>query len=335
MKKSYIHPVSVNQAPPAYPKPHYDTAEKLERVLQENNISITLGKTLKGGTVSQIYEAEYKGAPVVVKHTENLIPYDPTELALDKEGHNTDTHILRLLSKEKDVRVPAVIAHLPEITTTILDDVRACGFTLMQDIILKRSLTVSSANTIGTMLARLAQTSRDWEQFPTNESANGSIYERGLELRLAYPNSQKEYLELEKEFTIEKYWIWPDGHPKNMFINESGEPMLIDFGRSHWGDQRYMLPNFLAHIVLYSLTGYIPRNITTQYIQDCTNAYRRLEPIDENIFCRYLAMEVLHRSYGKWIAGVNTTTQKTRLIAFGLNLFDKRVTTIHALSSMI
>ena len=83
-----------------------------------------------------------------------------------------------------------------------------------------------------------------------------------------------------------------------MLVSPVEEVCFIDFGRSIWADQRYMLPNFLAHIVIYGLAGYIKPNLAKQYLLDCVYAYKKLEPVEESLFCRYLAMEVLHRSMG-------------------------------------
>lgn len=335
MKQTRVIPVSIDTRKASHHPPAYPTPEALTEALAVHKYHMTPGKTLKGGTVSQVYESVMEGEPVIIKHTEDLIPYDPTELSIGKEGHNTDAHVLSLLKDAEMIRVPHVIAHIPSMTTTIMEDLRTAGFTLMQDRILDRALPEQSAKNIGSMLARLAQTSRSWKPFPTNEHATGSIYERGLELRLAYPNTQKEYLDLETEFTKPAHWVWPDGHPKNMFVNAHGEPAFIDFGRSHWGDQRYILPNFLAHIVIYSLAGYIAPGAAKTYITGCVGAFGKLEPVDEDLFCRYLAMEVLHRSYGKWIAGIETADQKTALVRFGLSVFDNDITKLVDLVSML
>jgi len=155
-------------------------------------------------------------------------------------------------------------------------------------------------------------------------------------LRLLYPNNPEKYQDLAKTYLEQnRYWLAPDGHPKNVLVNPEGTIALIDFGRSHYADQRYMLPNFLAHIVIYTLAGYIDKNSAAEYIQKAIKAYQELEPIDPPLFCQYLAMEVLHRAFGKWIQGVDKTEQKVKLVKFGLEVFDRPVVTIDSLISLL
>ena len=207
-----------------------------------------------------------------------------------------------------------------------MEDVNKRGYQLMSDQLIKGKLLKTSAEKIAISLAELAKEARRWEKFKTNESAEQSIYERGLELRLAYPNTQEEYLFLENQYiSNNQFWLWPDGHPKNIFINESGEVLFIDFGRSHWADQRYMLPNFLAHIIIYSLTGFYSKMEAVSYIERCITTFRSFEEIDQKLFCQFLAMEVLHRAYGKWISGVTKSEQKLRLLTFSLKVFDEKI----------
>jgi len=331
-KPTIVLPISTGSKAKTYPLAIISNKEKLQTTLNNLGLNITLEGTLKGGVISQVYEANLDGKRVVVKHTENVTPFDPTELFINRNGHNIDTKVLKILSHSKSVRVPKVFYHFPKITTTIMEDLRPEGFQLLNPLLLHGELPQNSAAPIGTALANLAQESRNWKRFPTNESAQESIYERGLELRLAYPNSQKQYLSLEKEFTEhDQHWVWPDGHPKNTFVKPNGKVAFIDFGRSHWGDQRYMLPNFLSHIVMYSLAGYVSPSKAKSYIIDCITAYRSFEPVDEKLFCQYLAMEVLHRCSGKWVDGIEKREQKVKLYNFGLRVFDDKIESIEKL----
>jgi len=251
-------------------------------------------------------------------------------------GLKTDVDVLHKLNQSKNIRVPGIIKWIPEINTTIIEDLRETGFFLLNDQIIKNKLDIDSASYIGISIANLLIESKKWKKFNTNESAEQSIYERGLELRLAYPNTQKEYLYLEKEFIgNNKNFCWPDGHPKNIFINQKGECAFIDFGRSHWSDQRYMLPNFLAHIVIYCLAGYIKKDLAKEYILECVKSYKNIEPINEEIFCQYLAMEVLHRANGKWITGIEKKEQKLALLNFGMTVFDNKVNTVSKLLTLL
>ena len=92
-----------------------------------------------------------------------------------------------------------------------------------------------------------------------------------------------------------------------------------------------MLPNFLSHIIIYSLAGYYSAKEAGNYLIDCVNTYKRIEAIDETIFCKYVGMEILHRANGKWLTEIKTAEQKVKLLQFGLNIFDKKITTVQSL----
>lgn len=325
----FIYPVKPQAKAIKYPRSQLAGRELLEKALKKKGLKIQLGNVLKGGFTSQVYEADLNGQPVVVKHVESLVPYDPTELYLDKKSHRVDSQVLKNLQNSKQVKVPRLLFYFPDITTSIMENVNLSGFELMQNEILEKKINLKVAVNVGKSMAELAKESRQWKKFPVVQTAKMSIYERGLELRLAYPNTQKEFLELEKTYLENnQYWSWPDGHPKNIFVNKQGEVVFIDFGYSQWADQRFMLPSHLAHIVIYSLAGYIQPDSAKHYLLDCVAAYKKFEAIDEALFCRYLAMEVFHRSMGKWVAGVESKEQKLALLKFGLTVFDEKITSI-------
>jgi hypothetical protein len=328
----YIHSVLPSKKPTVYPPPIFAKKEDLQKELQANGLSITMGDVLKGGFFAQVYAAKLDGKPVVVKHVGSLTPFDPTEFYIPEKQFLTDVKILKRLQKSKYIKVPRIIASFPDIKTVILEDMRESSFTLLSDQIMSKELNISSAKSVGAAIAYLVQSSRKWKEFTTNESAEQNIYERGLELRLLYPNSQSQYLALEKEFTENNTnFCWPDGHPKNAFVNKEGEFAFIDFGRSCWADQRFMLPNFLAHIAVFSISGYITKDLAKEYILAAANEYGVIEQLDQKIFCQYFAMEVLHRAAGKWMSGINSKEQKLALYNFGLTVFDEKIETINGL----
>jgi len=330
--KSYLKNVTLTKKPHIFPERTFNKEDELITALENKRLSkIKINETLKGGTVSQVYGAELNNKRCVIKHTEDVRPFDPTEIFIAKNGHNVDTRVLQLL-KKSSVRVPKVFHFFPGITTTVMEDMREGSYELLSNQILDKRLTINSAHSVGIKLAELAQISRDWSRFETNETAQESIYERGLELRLLYPNTQEQYLKLEKEHCEnDQYWTWPDGHPKNIFVNKNGEVAFIDFGRSYWGDQRYMLPNFLSHIAIYSLIGYINRQDAVAYMKESLKTYQLLESVNPSLFCQYFGMEILHRAFGKWIQGVTTTKQKISLTSFGLTIFDKKISKLEGL----
>jgi len=335
-KKIFIQSVLPSKKPKIYPSNNFSKKEDLEKKLKSYGLDISLHDVLKGGFFAQVYSAMLDGKPVVVKHVGSLTPFDPTEFYIPEKQFYTDVKVLKLLQKSKKVRVPHIIASFPKIRTVILEDMRESGFTLMSDQIMSKYFNVSSAKSIGEATAQLVQSSRMWKEFTTNESAEQNIYERGLELRLLYPNSQTRYLALEKEFTENNaYFCWPDGHPKNAFVNKEGEVAFIDFGRSSWADQRFMLPNFLAHIAVFSLSGYILKDMAREYILTAVKSYSEIEEVNEKQFCQYFAMEVLHRAAGKWMSGINSKEQKLALYKFGLIVFDEKIETIDGLLSVL
>lgn len=335
-KNKYFQSVLPSLNPKKYSQPFFPKKEDLEKALKKEGLNILLQKPLKGGFFSKVYSAILDGRKVVVKYIDAIIPFDPTEFFIDKKQFGTDLKVLKLLAHIKKVLVPKVILAKPRINVVIMEDLKEKGFVLLSDLILDRKLNVNSAKKIGQSLAFLIKQSRNFTEFKTNESAEQSIYERGLELRLAYPNNQKHYLFLENEFIKNnQYFCWPDNHPKNIFVNKNGDCVFIDFGRSIWADQRYMLANFLAHIIIYFLIGFLKKDLAKRYFTECIMSYQKAESIDESTFCQYLAMEVLHRANGKWIAGVKTKEQKLALYKFGLTVFDDKINSINELIQLL
>jgi hypothetical protein len=213
-----------------------------------------------------------------------------------------------------------------------MEDLGESKFRLLNDSIMEAKLPLESAGGIGRKLAELAKFSRTGLQLATIEPAVDSWNERSFELRMICPNNPERYKDLEKEFlSNDNSLLWPDGHPKNIFINPQSEVAFIDFGRCHKADHRFMLPNFLAHIVIYGLAGYIDEITVKEYVKLTVNGYREIEPVDEQIYCQYLAMEVLHRAFGKWIQGIDKSEQKIKIVKFGLKIFDEHISSIYNL----
>ncbi len=314
----------------------------LEETLDTKWYNISLNETLKWWAVSQIYAWEFnwekentrkKSKKVVIKHTNDLIPYDPTEIFISKQWHNTDSEILKHL-KQRSILVPHIIKHFPDITTTIMEDVRDQGYELLQFAIDNNKLPIKNAKTLWRDLAQLNNNLANFTG-ELNECAEESFYERAFELRLFYPNNQQHFEDLHQEFcTNSQKVIRPDGHPKNIFTKEDWTNMFIDFWRSHFGDPRYILPNFLAHIVIYTLLWNINKTDAKTFFTECIIWYeehKQDKKINEALFCKYLAMEVAHRFAGKRINWTFTSTAKQKLMGFALDVFDNKVNTIEKL----
>ena len=85
------------------------------------------------------------------------------------------------------------------------------------------------------------------------------------------------------------------------------------------------MPNGLAHIAIYALTGHIHSNVAVAFIEQALDAYKQILSVDEEIFCKYLATEVLHRWAGKWIDGVESAEQKLKLLNFAMKVYSQFV----------
>jgi len=196
---------------------------------------------------------------------------------------------------------------------------------------------VDSPQPVGSAMAHLAIESRKWKEFDTDQSAHQNIYDRGLELRMAYPNSQAEYLALENRFTsdVNKRWIWVDGTPKNVLLNPNFQPAFIDFGLSCFADQQHTLPGFLSHLAVYLLSGILDRSMVLTYLGKAVDGYDSVDYLDEEAFCEYFGMEVLHRSMGKRVPGIDKASQKIALLEFGLRVFDDNISTVGALIRLL
>jgi hypothetical protein len=335
INNNYVTPVGL--APqPFCPEVNIPNAAELMAMLDERGVSISIGEGLKGGTVSQVYAAQEGSQPLVVKYTSDCYDTDPTVYFLPHTAHFVDTKLLKYLSANGSVRVPRVLHDFTDVPLTVMEDMRATGFTLLNDHLLKGVLPTQAAEHVGRDIALMQQVLGKHEAFETALSGPQNYYERGLELRLAYPNDQRWYKELEKRFTTaNQQLVAVDTHPKNMFVDAEGDAAWIDFGFSAWADRDFALPNCMAHIAIYALAGHIPKTDAATFIEKAVAAYREVLPIGDEVFCTYLAAEVLHRWAGKWIGGVETTEQKLRMLRFGMKVFDEQVFSIGALTAML
>ncbi|MDA1317227.1 MAG: phosphotransferase [bacterium] len=346
-KNIYILPVSATFRDIHYPDPIIRNPKDLESKVKTKFPSFKMGKSLSASDKVKVFEGTIDKQKVVVKHTENTEPKLPVDYLIMNESHDAEVRVLKRLATEQHIRVPQLIENMDKITTLVMEDLRVDGFVNLSQLILKKNINMKSAKHIGSSLAHLIQISREWEEFKTNESAQLSFYERSLEMLLAYPNDLKRHKKLESQFTQyaqekeeqdkkPRHFVWPDSHPKNMLINKNGEVTFLDFGRCHWGDQNYMLPNFLAHIVLYSLTKHIPKSKAIKYAEVCIKAYKDIEPIeDEGIFAQYLAMELFHSANGRFVEGITKKEHKISAQSLGLAILDGNIKSIKKLIQLI
>lgn len=283
--------------------------------------SITINGIIAGGVVSNVYSASVDGLNAIVKVTKDFQPTYPTELTISKHMHDVDALVLDLL-RDSEVRVPIVYKNIPHEQVLVMEDLTKCGFVLISNIIKQKALNAKYGKSIGDSLAKLILRSHNWSNLPLVETANSSLRQRGLELRLAYPNDSSLYKALETEFLNADDWVWADCHPKNIFVRTNGDVAFIDFGESFYGDHRYILPNYIAHILIQSVVDSCNAEIIRSHIIQCIDAYTNKMDIHEPIFCKYVAMEILHRSFGLWIEGIHIISHKVELVRLGMEIYE-------------
>lgn len=341
-KNIYILPVSVTFRNIKYPETIIKSVEGLERRLKGKKLNVSIGKQIHTDAMSHVYAATLDTKKVLIKHTENVVPNTPIEFLIMSDAHDTDVKVLRRFENESEIRTPKIIHDFQKFTTIIMEDVREHGYMNLSELILKKKLPMVSAAQIGKALGHFAKITQEWEEFKTSESAHLRYYENSLEMLIAFPNDIEHYRFLEDQFTQyaedredqekrDRYFVWSDSSPNNMFVNKKGEVVFSNFSRTFWGDQQHMLAVFIAHIIMYSLLGKAPRVQAANYIKTCIKAYKEITEIrDEYVFSQYVGMEILHRSFGK---GIEVTAQKEKLQLqrLGLTIVEEKAKTITTL----
>lgn len=342
-KNAFILPVSATFRDIKYPDELIKNAEGLEKQLRSKNIAVKIGKKVANEINSIQYEGVLDKQKVVISHTENIVPETPVEFLIMNESFDVDLKILKRLETAQYFQTPSMIHTLPKIKTYIAHDMQTQGFENLKKQFLKKKVSKKTALSVGRALAHLAQLSRTWEEFKTNESAQLSFYERSLEFLILYPEKLDLYRKLADEFSqfsddrdkqdkLARNFVWPDCHPSNMMTDKKEGIVLMNFGRSYWGDQRYMLPSFLAHVMIYSLLGYLTKGKAVEYVKECVSGYDKLEKItNEAIFCQYLGLEVLHCSFGRKFDAIKTTKDKGITLKLGMSIFDNEIKSINTL----
>lgn len=323
-----VAPVSIKRQPElrATSQPVLSKKE-IQHILEQAGHKVKMKEELKGGVVSKVYAASYNKEPAVVKATFATQPNDPTVFETTTDIHFADNRLLDYLASCKNIRVPHILMSFQDMPITIMEDLRSSGFLLYSDELLAGKLHMESATRVGKDIATIQKNLSRHVQFCTPLSALQNFYARGLELRLAYPNSQDWYKAIEKRFsTAHTQLIAVDTHPKNMFVNPTDESCAwIDFGGSTWADRDFALPNFLAHIAVYAIADYVNKQEAVSYIEQAIASYREILDIKDDIFMTYFASEILHRWAGKWIEGVENQSQKLALLSYGTRIFDDQL----------
>lgn len=307
---------------------------QLEELLLLRGYNISLNNKLKGGKMSNVYEGYLDNEKVVLKQYLDINPKSSFHFNIGRDISQTEYYVLNKL-KGSTIPIPKVIKYFDDIPLLLMDDLRKDNYSLMIHSILEGSLNETSANKIGIKLGELTELSKKWKSFRTTQSSYQNFYDSGLEMNVLFPN-HTYYNDLKTEFTQSNQgWIWIDGTPKNMFINNEGNVSFIDFGLSCFADIQHTLPTFIAHIIIYGIADYIPINFSISYSQDCIDSYKEQSQIDELKFCKYFAMEILHRSFGKRIYGIEKLNHKFNLIKIGMTIFEKNISKIELCFELI
>ena len=342
-KNIYILPVSATFRDINYPEPLIRSKESLESKLQSKDISVSLEDQVSPG----VYKAKLNGKAAIVKHIENKVPRTPIEFLVMADRYVTEVKVLKKIQDTKDVKAPQVLYPFPKLNTFIMEDLSAEGYTSLADQILKKRLNVKSAAKIGAALGYLSINSRKWEEFKTNESAQLNYYNRSIEMLISYPHNLQRYEEMGRQYSQytedkeeqenkKRNFVWPDSTPQNMMITKDGDPAFVDFERSYWGDQQIMIAAFMAHIILYSLIGYIKVEDAVSYLKEVFKVYKSIDAdITESVVIEYIAMELLHRSNGKGIHGITSSDDSLIIQKFARMLFDREPTNISGLLSYL
>lgn len=339
-KNVYILPVSATFREIKYPEKVISSKEHLEKKLKGQEINIEIIEEIGGSRTNSIYRAKMDDQNIYVKHTEHSIPETAIDFLIMSSSHDVEIRVLKRLQASQDFRVPRVLKNFPKFTTYLMEDLEDAGFESFAKQILKNKMNKKSAVKIGEKLGKLTVQSQGWEEFKTNESAAIIFYERSLELLIAYPNKadminalgenfQLTSEDKETQASLPRFFVWEGSVPKNMLINKDGDVAFVDFGRSHWGDQQFMPAIFIAHILLYSIAGYIKEKDAKEYVSEFYKSYKDNAPItSEATLIKYLAMEMLHRANGKGFEGIKSSDDALKIQKFARNLIDKNVDTL-------
>jgi hypothetical protein len=315
---------------------------------------ISLGDLLAGGVVSEVYGAKLtdkndNSQNIVVKYTRSDIPRSSIFSRTDIDNSFSKaaaTHNLDIkLQKELNLPSPNIIKHYPDNNITLMTNFNDDGYILLQDRILKNTLSSNTFVYLGKMLANVrTRLEKIGGTFSAVEDTRQQFDERFYELKTLLYNGRMEiFNQIEDDF-VEKgagHLVWTDGDQKNFAVTEGGEALLFDTGRSVPCDPDFMLPNLLGHLGLFYIAGYLDEDLTS--FNTCIDSYlTELQKIKETFnlneekFVNYFVAGVLHRGLAmRWIdsrisSKVGADSIKNACMHLGDIVFDKenRITEI-------
>lgn len=333
------------------------------QIFPEETRALSIRNRLAGGVISHIFAGTIEGrqTPVVIKLTEDRTCEGPpfntrTDHFIPREGHNLDTQYLRLLKAvltPDKVIIPSVLGHSAKDFITVMEHLGEAPYnmTLMSEDLntaiqnhgIKLGMAMAHVQVqIGTY-THTRVSSDKMKPIVATEDALKQFEERGSGLLEVYRNDQKHYRRfLEQHSHSGNPMIPTDFHPKNLFFNRQGNWGIIDYGRTVKGDPKFVLPNFVSHILMNYIIGKIDESAIS-FITDVCNGYAHVLSneelgglnyiFDEEQFCFYTAAEVLNRRTGKWVNYLDPNTHEGMtsslfLTQFGMTVLNDKVSSI-------
>ena len=256
---------------------------------------------LTGGYTSDVFKGNLDGQISIIKHARAREIFYPTYSVSTETRMATEIEILGRLSPVFPGEVPQILEYYPENSIAVMTDVgndAELGFPYL----MKGQAEPRHGAAFGDFLARLKQTTADWEPFQTVESAFEQIWIRGQEVEAASPQWGKQ---LRDYYLGEQKFLWVDGHPKNVFLGQT-PPLVraIDWDCSHFADSDYMLPNFFGQMPVYTIFGHVGIEEGVRFTEEMIKAYVKREPVSskaEAKMCFYAGCQTNQRQDGKWL----------------------------------
>ncbi len=327
--------------------------QKVNELIKDIGV-IKLKDVLAGGVVSDVYSAVSQSMDgeksIVVKYTKNNISnglnFTNTDLknsfSLAPDTHNFDVDIQR----ELKFSTPTILRHFPDEHITIMENFADNGYKLLQFRLLESDLPENTAENLGRGLATIRRKMEGLNLKEQQiEKSDLQFAERFMELNVLLYNGRIDmFNEVENDFlsSENKVLVWTDGDQKNFAINNDGEIMAFDFGRSIVCDADFMLPNLAGHLGLFWLAGYLPngKEFILNLIKSFLEEYHKDNPnykIDEKKFVNYFTASLLHRGMAmRWVDlrladKIGEDSLKYASMHFGDLVFkrDKRIKSIN------
>lgn len=282
-----------------------DSAEGLQRFLSQHSIKTENFSLLSGGYTSTVFRASLGEQPTIIKHTRPRESFYPVYRKMDETRAQTEVEVLRRLHTLFPHNVPAIQAFFPQESVIVMSDVGADA-QLGINYLLSGRAEPYHAQELGKFLGELKEATSDWKPFQTVEQPFEQVWTRGLEVEVASP----EWGQRMRDYYLKSTtgFVWPDGHPKNVFFGDKGSPVrAIDFDCSHFADPDYMLPNFLGQIPVFTAMDHIILDQGIDFTKNMILAYNSASPISreqERKMVFYAGTQIIQRQDGKWLFNV-------------------------------